>query len=174
LAKLCLASEPLFFLDHLALAAQGNLFILLLHRTLVLLVTIGGLYCDWVTDPTVCLFFSIISSEAATNAGYNIGVEFLINSYSLSGLKVDVLKLFNESYKPYKGVRTMTKAGRYQVRAWKKSIGINTWFFLQHPFFKGKKNILWDSMGLLVSISWPHWSSEVITCSMRCVKSRSI
>ncbi|KAF9965516.1 AP-3 complex subunit mu-2 [Mortierella alpina] len=57
------------------------------------------------------------SSDAVANAGYNIGVEFVINSHSLSGLKVDVLKLFNESYKPYKGVRTMTKAGRYQVRA---------------------------------------------------------
>ncbi|KAG0368445.1 AP-3 complex subunit mu-2 [Gamsiella multidivaricata] len=61
--------------------------------------------------------FGTSSSEAAANAGYNIGVEFVINSHSLSGLKVDVLKLFNESYKPYKGVRTMTKAGRYQVRA---------------------------------------------------------
>ncbi|KAF9179875.1 AP-3 complex subunit mu-2, partial [Haplosporangium sp. Z 27] len=57
------------------------------------------------------------SSDATMNSGYNIGVEFLINSHSLSGLKVDVLKLFNEGYKPYKGVRTMTKAGRYQVRA---------------------------------------------------------
>ncbi|KAK3829383.1 MAG: Mu homology domain-containing protein [Benniella sp.] len=61
--------------------------------------------------------FGAASSEAASSAGYNIGVEFLINGHSLSGLKVDVLKLFNESYKPYKGVRTMTKAGRYQVRA---------------------------------------------------------
>ncbi|KAF9994753.1 AP-3 complex subunit mu-2 [Entomortierella chlamydospora] len=57
------------------------------------------------------------SSDATVNSGFNIGLEFLINSHSLSGLKVDVLKLFNEGYKPYKGVRTMTKAGRYQVRA---------------------------------------------------------
>ncbi|KAG0091215.1 AP-3 complex subunit mu-2 [Podila epicladia] len=61
--------------------------------------------------------FGSSSSDAAANAGYNIGVEFMINSHSLSGLKVDALKLFNEGYKPYKGVRTMTKAGRYQVRA---------------------------------------------------------
>ncbi|KAG0053065.1 AP-3 complex subunit mu-2 [Gryganskiella cystojenkinii] len=57
------------------------------------------------------------SSEAATNAGYNIGVEFLIHSHSLSGLKVAKLKVFNEGYEPYKAVRTLTKAGRYQVRA---------------------------------------------------------
>ncbi|KAF9116199.1 AP-3 complex subunit mu-2 [Mortierella sp. AM989] len=57
------------------------------------------------------------ASDAAVNTGYNIGVEFLINSHSLSGLKVDVFKLFNESYNLYKGVKTMTKAGKYQVRA---------------------------------------------------------
>jgi len=63
------------------------------------------------------LFFCSFSGDAVSNAGYNIGVEFLINSHSLSGLKVAKLKLFNESYEPYKAVRTMTKAGRYQVRA---------------------------------------------------------
>lgn len=74
------------------------------------MVMIGWMVADLLCLPTH-------SSEAAASAGYNIGLEFLINSHSLSGLKVDVLKLFNESYKPYKGVRTMTKAGRYQVRA---------------------------------------------------------
>jgi AP-3 complex subunit mu len=36
--------------------------------------------------------------------------------YAISGLKIDTLKVFNESYKPYKGVRSLTRAGKYQIR----------------------------------------------------------
>ncbi|KAG0227800.1 AP-3 complex subunit mu-1 [Actinomortierella wolfii] len=57
-----------------------------------------------------------VTQEQVANAGYTITVEFMINMYSLSGLKVDALQLFNEAYKPYKGVRSVTKAGRYHVR----------------------------------------------------------
>jgi AP-3 complex subunit mu len=32
----------------------------------------------------------------------SIGLEFLINMYSISGLKVDSLRIFHEAYKPYK------------------------------------------------------------------------
>ena len=35
---------------------------------------------------------------------------------SLSGMSVASLQLMNESYKPYKGVRTIAKSGKFQVR----------------------------------------------------------
>lgn len=46
----------------------------------------------------------------------SIGLEFQINMYAVSGLKVDSLRLFHEGYKPYKGVRSMTKAGKIHIR----------------------------------------------------------
>ncbi|CAM9659384.1 unnamed protein product [Choristocarpus tenellus] len=35
---------------------------------------------------------------------------------SVSGLAVTSLQLFNEKYRPYKGVRTLTRSGKFQVR----------------------------------------------------------
>lgn len=45
-----------------------------------------------------------------------IEVRFRVNQYSASGLKVESLNLHNENYKPYKGVKNVTQAGRFQVR----------------------------------------------------------
>ncbi|RHZ79486.1 hypothetical protein Glove_144g128 [Diversispora epigaea] len=54
--------------------------------------------------------------EQTPESGYTITLDFVINMFAISGLKVDSLKLYNEGYKPYKGVRSMTKAGKYQIR----------------------------------------------------------
>jgi len=45
-----------------------------------------------------------------------IQVDFKITMFSASGIKVESLTLFTEKYKPYKGVRSVTKAGKYQIR----------------------------------------------------------
>jgi len=45
-----------------------------------------------------------------------ITADFKIVMYAVSGLKVDSLAVHNERYKPYKGVRSVTKAGKFQVR----------------------------------------------------------
>lgn len=45
-----------------------------------------------------------------------IQADFKIVMYTASGLKVDSLALHNEKYKPYKGVRGITKAGKFTVR----------------------------------------------------------
>lgn len=45
-----------------------------------------------------------------------IVAEFKIQGQSVSGLKVDSLVVTNEKYKPYKGVRSITKAGKFQIR----------------------------------------------------------
>jgi len=44
-------------------------------------------------------------------------VDFKVTMFSASGIRVDSLTLHNENYKPYKGVRTITKAGKFQVRS---------------------------------------------------------
>lgn len=41
-------------------------------------------------------------SETNPELGLSIGLEFQINMYAVSGLKVDSLRLFHEGYKPYK------------------------------------------------------------------------
>ncbi|ORZ25049.1 AP-3 complex subunit MU-1 [Absidia repens] len=56
------------------------------------------------------------SSDVQPEVGLTVGVNFQINMYSVSGLKVDSLRVFHEGYKPYKGVRSMTKAGKFQIR----------------------------------------------------------
>ena len=39
-----------------------------------------------------------------------------VPSASISGIQISALQLTNERYRPYKGVRTITKSGRFQVR----------------------------------------------------------
>lgn len=41
---------------------------------------------------------------------------FEVSMSTVSGLNVETLLITNEKYKPYKGVRTLTKAGRFQIR----------------------------------------------------------
>jgi AP-3 complex subunit mu len=43
-------------------------------------------------------------------------VGFKVPMATVSGLNVETLLITNEKYKPYKGVRTLAKAGRFQVR----------------------------------------------------------
>jgi len=45
-----------------------------------------------------------------------ITAEFIVKLYCSSGLKVDGLAIKGVKYKPFKGVRSVTQAGRFQVR----------------------------------------------------------
>ncbi|KAJ2964242.1 hypothetical protein NQZ79_g772 [Umbelopsis isabellina] len=56
-------------------------------------------------------------SSAAHDTGTTISLQFQISMFAVSGLKVDTLRLYREGYKPYKGVRSVTKAGKFQIRA---------------------------------------------------------
>uniref|UniRef100_I2CP32 AP-3 complex subunit mu n=1 Tax=Nannochloropsis gaditana (strain CCMP526) TaxID=1093141 RepID=I2CP32_NANGC len=47
----------------------------------------------------------------------SIQVDWKVPMASVSGLTVLSLQLLNERYRPYKGVRTITKSGRFQVRS---------------------------------------------------------
>ncbi|RUS24339.1 hypothetical protein BC938DRAFT_473746 [Jimgerdemannia flammicorona] len=42
------------------------------------------------------------SSEENPETGHAVTLEFQINMYAVSGLKVDTLRVFHEGYKPYK------------------------------------------------------------------------
>ena len=42
--------------------------------------------------------------------------EFRVNMYAASNIKVNSLRLENEAYNPYKGVRSITKHGVFQIR----------------------------------------------------------
>ena len=45
-----------------------------------------------------------------------IQVTWKVPVASISGIQIAALQLTNERYRPYKGVRIITKSGRYQVR----------------------------------------------------------
>lgn len=61
---------------------------------------------------------SIVLQSASSIEGQPILLaDFKINMYAASGLKVDSLLVTGENYKPYKGVRAITKAGRFQIRS---------------------------------------------------------
>mmetsp|Transcript_8507 Transcript_8507/g.34989 ORF Transcript_8507/g.34989 Transcript_8507/m.34989 type:complete len:455 (+) Transcript_8507:111-1475(+) len=46
-----------------------------------------------------------------------IRLEWKVPAASVSGIGIAALQLTNEKYRPYKGVRTVTKSGRFQIRA---------------------------------------------------------
>lgn len=45
-----------------------------------------------------------------------IHVKFLVNQFCISGLKVNRLDMYAEKYKPFKGVKYVTRSGNFQVR----------------------------------------------------------
>ncbi|KAL0480408.1 AP-3 complex subunit mu-1 [Acrasis kona] len=51
-------------------------------------------------------------------AGTAVLVDFKLGTVALSGVKVDAVNLKSETYKPYKGVRYQTFAGRFEVRTY--------------------------------------------------------
>lgn len=46
----------------------------------------------------------------------SINVQFNIPQLAVSGLKVNRLDMYGEKYKPFKGVKYLTKAGKFQIR----------------------------------------------------------
>ncbi|XP_075697965.1 AP-3 complex subunit mu-1 [Rhinoderma darwinii] len=46
----------------------------------------------------------------------SLNINFKIQQFAISGLKVNRLDMYAEKYKPFKGVKYLTKAGKFQVR----------------------------------------------------------
>ncbi|PAV55701.1 hypothetical protein WR25_03627 [Diploscapter pachys] len=59
---------------------------------------------------------SVSVSGTSTVEPPPITLKFKINQLAVSGLKVNRLDMFGEKYKPFKGVKYITKAGKFQVR----------------------------------------------------------
>jgi len=59
----------------------------------------------------------ILNPNSATEEAPPIQMHWKVPMASVSGLQVASLVLTNEKYKPYKGVRTIAKSGKFQIRS---------------------------------------------------------
>jgi len=66
--------------------------------------------------PNIKGSMSVQSGSSAPESNPTVDVLFSINQFAVSGLKVSRLDMYGEKYKPFKGVKYITKAGRFHVR----------------------------------------------------------
>uniref|UniRef100_A0A6A7FNB2 AP-3 complex subunit mu-1-like n=1 Tax=Hirondellea gigas TaxID=1518452 RepID=A0A6A7FNB2_9CRUS len=66
--------------------------------------------------PNIRGSMSLQSGAPPPESNPTISVQFTISQLAVSGLKVNRLDIYGEKYKPFKGVKYATKAGRFQVR----------------------------------------------------------
>jgi len=59
---------------------------------------------------------NLVTGAQPDGTNPTINVSFTISQMAVSGLKVNRLDMYGEKYKPFKGVKYITKAGRFQVR----------------------------------------------------------
>lgn len=57
-----------------------------------------------------------VAAGATLESNPSINVQFTISQLAVSGLKVNRLDMYGEKYKPFKGVKYLTKAGKFQIR----------------------------------------------------------
>lgn len=67
-------------------------------------------------DKLPMLSGNVVFPPGSVDSNPVILVQFKINMYAISGLKVNTLQITQETYKPYKGVRSITKSGKYTIR----------------------------------------------------------
>ena len=60
--------------------------------------------------------FAAGAQDVMEGTGDSVAVEFQIPNWAVSGVKVESVNILNENYKPYKGVKYITKAGRFSIR----------------------------------------------------------
>ncbi|XP_059480324.1 AP-3 complex subunit mu-1 isoform X2 [Neocloeon triangulifer] len=66
--------------------------------------------------PNIRGTITLQSGSPPVEANPSINVKFTINQLAVSGLKVNRLDMYGEKYKPFKGVKYITKAGKFQLR----------------------------------------------------------
>jgi len=103
---------PKAVLNVTLVASQGNYSFD--PTTKVLLWEVGKIEPTKLPNIRGTVNLSAGSSPASTNPTVN--VKFAISQLAVSGLKVNRLDMYGEKYKPFKGVKYITKAGRFQVR----------------------------------------------------------
>lgn len=70
----------------------------------------------FIDTKNITLQVAIASGANTLEISPSINVHFTINQLAVSGLKVNRLDMYGEKYKPFKGVKYITKAGRFQIR----------------------------------------------------------
>ena len=58
----------------------------------------------------------LLQSNSPAEDSHPIQMHWKVPMASVSGIAIASLQLFNEKYKPYKGVRAIAKSGKYQIR----------------------------------------------------------
>ncbi|KAJ3417095.1 AP-3 complex subunit mu-2 [Chytridiales sp. JEL 0842] len=76
----------------------------------------GTLYFETVSSAANGLDEKPVYKKPAIQSLMVVSVEAKVNMYAASGVRIDSLQVHGEAYKPYKGVRMMTTAGKYQIR----------------------------------------------------------
>ncbi|XP_013786991.1 AP-3 complex subunit mu-1 [Limulus polyphemus] len=66
--------------------------------------------------PNIRGHISVQTGSSGPEANPIISIQFTISQLAVSGLKVNRLDMYGEKYKPFKGVKYLTKNGRFQVR----------------------------------------------------------
>ncbi|OXA46978.1 AP-3 complex subunit mu-1 [Folsomia candida] len=66
--------------------------------------------------PNIKGSISLGAGAGPVEANPTVTVHFVINQMAVSGLKVSRLDMYGEKYRPFKGVKYITKAGKYQFR----------------------------------------------------------
>jgi AP-3 complex subunit mu len=59
---------------------------------------------------------AVVAGNTSLESNPSINVQFTISQLAVSGLKVNRLDMYGEKYKPFKGVKYLTKAGKFQIR----------------------------------------------------------
>ncbi|ETE66685.1 AP-3 complex subunit mu-2, partial [Ophiophagus hannah] len=67
-------------------------------------------------DPVTKGTMSLQAGASKPDENPTINLQFKIQQLAISGLKVNRLDMYGEKYKPFKGIKYMTKAGKFQVR----------------------------------------------------------
>jgi AP-3 complex subunit mu len=63
------------------------------------------------------LYYNLLLIGSRIDSNPVIQAEWKVDSFAASGLKVDSLALHNEKYKPFKGVKSITKSGKFFIRS---------------------------------------------------------
>ena len=58
----------------------------------------------------------LLQSHSAHEETPPIQMNWKVPTASVSGIAIASLQLMNERYKPYKGVRSMARSGKFQIR----------------------------------------------------------
>ncbi|KAG1654252.1 AP-3 complex subunit mu-1 [Nymphon striatum] len=66
--------------------------------------------------PNIRGSITLTSGSPPPESNPTISIQFTISQMAVSGLKVNRLDMYGEKYKPFKGVKYLTKAGRFQIR----------------------------------------------------------